>query len=156
MRGKGPAEQRHHAGHGITPAYAGKSTCRFQSSPSWWDHPRVCGEKISCWALTTQPLGSPPRMRGKGTAKACLRLLMGITPAYAGKSLWPVGGADSARDHPRVCGEKSSLCYKVFLCQGSPPRMRGKAGQLIPIYCDEGITPAYAGKSSTSCLSKHG
>ena len=31
--------------------------------------------------------------------------------------------------------------------------MRGKAGKLIPFYVDEGITPAYAGKSfGVACL----
>ena len=36
--------------------------------------------------------------------------------------------------------------------------MRGKEGDLVPIYLDEGITPAYAGKSSSMsrCRSSSG
>ena len=45
-------------------------------------------------------------MRGKAGFIPALYSVVGITPAYAGKSfLW--GGAVAAhQDHPRVCGEK--------------------------------------------------
>ena len=71
-----------------------------------WDHPRVCGEKpMSCrrtWAAT----GSPPRMRGKAEMGAIVPFRAGITPAYAGKSIFQPSVYEVDGDHPRVCGEK--------------------------------------------------
>ena len=72
-------------------------------------------------------MGSPPRMRGKGIVHVLVPEEFGITPAYAGKSTKQAKQQDKARDHPRVCGEKS------------PQRtLNHRQG---------GITPAYAGKS---------
>ena len=50
------------------------------------------------------------------------------------------------RDHPRVCGEKSSKSLIRNAGEGSPPRMRGKAPVQAGPYQGTGITPAYAGK----------
>ena len=74
----------HH--QGITPAYAGKSMCHTLRCGCWWDHPRVCGEKL-------------PRHRAHFA-------MLGITPAYAGKSATPQDNRLGVQDHPRVCGEK--------------------------------------------------
>ena len=53
----------------------------------------------------------------------------------------------SARDHPRVCGEKSFPGEERTPESGSPPRVRGKVfpGQFKSLQL--GITPACAGKS---------
>ena len=45
MRGKGLRQQIIADGHGITPAYAGKSPLCFTQQRASRDHPRVCGEK---------------------------------------------------------------------------------------------------------------
>ena len=74
---------------GITPAYAGKSTDSRPSLCSTWDHPRVCGEKLSKEIAGKIDLGSPPRMRGKA------------------KNSRPQ--TRQIRDHPRVCGEKVAV-----------------------------------------------
>ncbi len=75
---------------------------------------------------------------------------MGITPAYAGKR----GGQRALRflpqDHPRVCGEKQSSNSHQFICNGSPPRMRGKVRYEVREHVQAGITPAYAGKSGAT------
>ena len=72
---------------GITPAYAGKSTNSELSSPCTRDHPRVCGEKHTKGQTRPRVAGSPPRMRGKAAPVLRQATKMGITPAYAGKSL---------------------------------------------------------------------
>ena len=110
----------------ITPAYAGKSSFSTGHILPYWDHPRVCGEKRPFRPKPLADLGSPPRMRGKVTSKDDAERNLGITPAYAGKSIKPLKPVTRKRDHPRVCGEKrqtSDIC-RDFL--GSPPRMRGK------------------------------
>ena len=55
------------------------------------------------------PLGSPPRMRGKGCYMQELSGETGITPAYAGKSALRLTAKDPSGDHPRMCGEKSKI-----------------------------------------------
>ena len=66
-------------------------------------------------------------MRGKALGAAAPPPPWRITPAYAGKSYPGLFPRISARDHPRICGEKN-LRYNP--------------------YTEEiGITPAYAGKS---------
>ena len=71
---------------GITPARAGKREAVPSSAVFGKDHPRACGEKhriITAWFADP---GSPPRVRGKGSASAPSAPLPGITPARAGKS----------------------------------------------------------------------
>ena len=45
-----------------------------------------------------------------------------------------------------MCGEKSEAIALSLTVQGSPPRMRGKAGRQLGIGGLVGITPACAGK----------
>ena len=79
------------------------------------DHPRVCGEKSRVCPRSDPGTGSPPRMRGKGSAPPRGHPLPGITPAYAGKSVSRILLYSRTWDHPRVCGEKRT---------GSGPRAR--------------------------------
>ena len=86
----------------------------------------MCGEKHRSVGLPKSRVGSPPRMRGKRSAK----------PLHSYNS-W---------DHPRVCGEKGDGSSAAAAEPGSPPRMRGKV-LLSPFFQPmPGITPAYAGK----------
>ena len=71
-------------------------------------------------------LGSPPRMRGKDQTDRKEMNFSGITPAYAGKRPNGQKRNELFRDHPRVCGEKTSSHVSRLLGLGSPPRMRGK------------------------------
>ena len=86
MRGKAAAAQVKPAASGITPAHAGKrwyTWCAKRLPP---DHPRVCGEKVTMSDACSKSMGSPPRMRGKESGSIILKVISGITPAYAGKS----------------------------------------------------------------------
>ena len=47
MRGKVDFEVFEYDWLGITPAYAGKSTCLYNDLDDLQDHPRLCGEKSS-------------------------------------------------------------------------------------------------------------
>ena len=51
----------------------------------------------------------------------------GSTPAYAGKRGRLCSDLGTTRDHPRVCGEKTTVATAAVWLPGSPPRMRGKA-----------------------------
>ena len=65
-------------------------------------------------------------MRGKVQPDNDIFYFVGITPAYAGKSLM--------------------IFLLGLLVLGSPPPMRGKERHGIKLVTVNGITPAYAGK----------
>ena len=74
------------AAHGITPAWAGKSSALVYR-PLWSrDHPRVGGEKSISAPSFSPGTGSPPRGRGKADSGLQEVSSYGITPAWAGKS----------------------------------------------------------------------
>ena len=131
MRGKAFGLVLYKVEIGITPACAGKSLLARTSSACPWDHPRVCGEKISQTRRNLPLGGSPPRMRGKVKPVLWAARVAGITPARAGKSRCPLGHHPRLRDHPRVCGEKCPPGKFFFMTVGSPPRVRGKVPSSI-------------------------
>ena len=90
--------------------------------------------------------GSPPRMRVKARSADSGNLGVGITPAHAGKRDKTAIFEEWCRDHPRVCGEKSSTGIQMQERIGSPPRVRGKVLGAGEGRDGVGITPAYAGK----------
>ncbi len=156
MRGKGPVRRRDGAGMGITPAYAGKSSQYGLRGWFFQDHPRVCGEKIPLHIRAKVALGSPPRMRGKDGVNDSAQAVTGITPACAGKRDKAGLPFAPVRDHPRVCGEKTSASSLFNTAAGSPPRVRGKELRVETCFSHDGITPAYAGKSRTGLYGNTG
>ena len=94
--------------------------------------------------------GSPPRMRGKEEDHHQRPGGGRITPAHAGKRICPRPGRMNSEDHPRACGEKSISRPKSGPSTGSPPRMRRKDVQNLRAGRVPGITPAYAGKSTSA------
>ncbi len=91
-------------------------------------------------------------MRGKGPPQLLRCRVKGITPACAGKRPGWECSTTKDGDHPRVCGEKLFRCVFLSFLQGSPPRVRGKAGDHFPDGTKMGITPACAGKSFPKSL----
>ena len=126
MRGKAPLHEDFELLTWITPAYAGKRAYLLTTCSIFEDHPRVCGEKADEMCDQFIKEGSPPRMRGKAYRCRKLTRNTGITPAYAGKRVYPRFLPLIPWDHPRVCGEKLLFILTEFYNQGSPPRMRGK------------------------------
>ena len=105
-RGKGYREFGIDISDRITPAQAGKSVAPRQKRSALWDHPRVGGEKLEKLVKGALLIGSPPRRRGKVDVLPEVHALVGITPAWAGKS--DRFQVENIRfgDHPRVGGEK--------------------------------------------------
>ena len=66
----------------------------------------------------------------------------GITPAWAGKSRMSRYASTSARDHPRVGGEKLAMILVACTMLGSPPRGRGKDAVGFSEVILHRITPA--------------
>ena len=149
VRGKVHIVTLRHQRRGITPACAGKSIAVADLKGADGDHPRVCGEKIFLLAATTRILGSPPRVRGKVQAQVVVTLVLGITPACAGKTYSSPRQHHNHKDHPRVCGEKPLATAHATTFSGSPPRVRGKGTVQGNCSSQPGITPACAGKRET-------
>ena len=132
----------------ITPAYAGKSKRKRRAGQRQQDHPRLCGEKMAFTSWEQMNTGSPPPMRGKGRTSQLWDTDQRITPAYAGKRTALIPAAFVHWDHPRLCGEKPMAIAAPSVADGSPPPMRGKVNPHTLEIGKNGITPAYAGKSS--------
>ena len=139
--------------HGITPAWAGKSSAARGCGKAHLDHPRMGGEKADIDDDGLHYKGSPPRGRGKGGdivgGLGCVR----ITPAWAGKSLFCFTAAVPIQDHPRTGGERSGMKGMKSWKLGSPPHRRGKGIQADGAGAWAGITPAWAGKRNPTQFS---
>ena len=109
---------------GITPAYAGKTKMQQFKVQQYQDHPRVCGKDASCAVGSSWVLGSPPRMRERLEQADKNKGNLGITPAYAGKTVIILIIPFVLRDHPRVCGKDLLRSLGAVFLVGSPPRMR--------------------------------
>ena len=151
VRGKDGPRVYYIPNSGITPAYAGKSSLACCPWRLHWDHPRVCGEKTAPRHRLHLAKGSPSRMRGKAGWPLCGLPCIGITPAYAGKSQPWRSYSQRRWDHPRVCGEKRPAVDGKRPLRGSPPHVRGKVKDPVPVSALVGITPACAGKSLIGC-----
>ena len=136
----------------IIPAYAGNTRRRWDSSSLGWDHPRVCGEHVSCSATTEPVVGSSPRMRGTPDVHEFAARVGGIIPAYAGNTGLCCFQLASIGDHPRVCGEHTRIEFYCGLGVGSSPRMRGTRTLGAFAQDGAGIIPAYAGNTFAAML----
>ena len=86
-------------------------------------------------------------MRGKEAFDFMSLFRVRITPAHAGKSGSLHFSLTRFKDHPRTCGEKYLNVMNEMREKGSPPHMRGKDKIAFVHGCQQGITPAHAGKS---------
>ena len=114
---------------------------------------RICSRQKSIRSGTARDsFSQTPHMRGKVLDGVKVILVLGITPACAGKSNTHGFLRYSSRDHPRVCGEKVQTLLYTDVQKGSPPHVRGKG--LLKVFVPEplGITPAYAGKSARAAM----
>ena len=93
-------------------------------------------------------------MRGKATLRSSSIMDCGITPAHAGKSSLFSLPNNRLGDHPRTCGEKVHMRTDRRTLLGSPPHMRGKEDTTRATRQQRGITPAHAGKRSSTRTSR--
>ena len=63
-------------------------------------------------------------MRERRRNNTMQTLMLGITPAYAGKTEQTPERGGKCRDHPRVCGTDFLCGLRYLEKPGSPPRMR--------------------------------
>ena len=110
---------------GIIPACAGNTSEHRSTREGRRDHPRVCGEHWQWLVRILGEAGSSPRVRGTQGQGYKQQAQAGIIPACAGNTrTWSVR-IDRAGDHPRVCGEHTSVGVARVSAKGSSPRVRG-------------------------------
>ena len=131
----------------FTPACAGRRRNSSGPSSPTRVHPRVCGEEIRRAGISEASSGSPPRVRGGGDPTRPATTCAGFTPACAGRRTSRCTRRRPAGVHPRVCGEEDSAPIGAGAAWGSPPRVRGGAGDIGAIDTPRGFTPACAGRS---------
>ena len=151
MRGTPPSSLSNHSCCGIIPAYAGNTRLAAWSAGCRGDHPRVCGEHVRNSIVSWCSSGSSPRMRGTRVRPTGRRSALGIIPAYAGNTRATAARPQPTRDHPRVCGEHTTMATWFMPLPGSSPRMRGTRGFELGRLALHGIIPAYAGNTTAPC-----
>ena len=120
--------------HRITPACAGKRINLDRFGGVTKDHPRMCGEKLFGQLDRTGVPGSPPHVRGKVFGQVLSALVLGITPACAGKRL---KRSRSTVPPVAIVPLFPSVCNKPVVSDGSP------AGRDAPLFLPaENAVPA--------------
>ena len=146
-RGKHCVQCRSGACDGLIPAWAGKTSGGESRQGTRGAHPRVGGENVFQVIRIWPRSGSSPRGRGKRERDPARRRAMGRIPAWAGKTGLAVGLALGARAHPRVGGENRRISGHPDDGAGSSPRGRGKHDHRVRREAEQGLIPAWAGKT---------
>ncbi|SES04329.1 hypothetical protein SAMN05443377_1391 [Propionibacterium cyclohexanicum] len=148
-RGRLPNPADQHASSGLTPAFAGKTGGPRRCIAATPAHPRIRGEDAGAGAGLSRVMGSPPHSRGRPYAGVVEAGVEGLTPAFAGKTRSPQRWGDDERAHPRIRGEDQGGDGAGRAPRGSPPHSRGRQHVRCFVFSDGGLTPAFAGKTST-------
>ena len=149
-RGRGKQRRRlgHHARRRLIPAWAGKTTSPPGTSRPKAAHPHVGGENAPETSDKDVVTGSSPRGRGKRTGAIAPVPLVGLIPAWAGKTARCDGASSPNAAHPRVGGENQRQGNRIVRPRGSSPRGRGKRRcHRLPGRVRR-LIPAWAGKTS--------
>ena len=134
---------------GIIPACAGSTWMIAVPDDRVRDHPRMCGEHLAHMVCVLSDLGSSPHVRGALLQRQWLDIRAGIIPACAGSTHMDNDLNNMGRDHPRMCGEHGTKCWRRRTAQGSSPHVRGARALLTFVAISTGIIPACAGSTSS-------
>ena len=146
-RGKRGRNRPRTHGHGLIPAWAGKTlqgVCSLHRTPA---HPRVGGENGEDRELLVSNGGSSPRGRGKRPHLPTRARRGRLIPAWAGKTGQGSRPPGPRRAHPRVGGENGVGKQKFHGVTGSSPRGRGKPRLSGCQHVFSWLIPAWAGKT---------
>ena len=150
-RGRGTRAQRRPRQRllGLIPAWAGKTFSMLSTSSQPEAHPRVGGENARANGVSNVRAGSSPRGRGKRGGSADTSRPPGLIPAWAGKTRSWARQGPARTAHPRVGGENNKVILESVVGGGSSPRGRGKLDGELLTEVDDGLIPAWAGKTRT-------
>ena len=135
----------------IIPACAGDALAARLTARRRSDHPRVCGGRTSCSAVSCLTHGSSPRVRGTRALHGGFGGIVRIIPACAGDTRHPGAMLVVRTDHPRVCGGRAGELMAAGARAGSSPRVRGTPDQGGEGQRRSRIIPACAGDARGAC-----
>ena len=131
----------------LIPAHAGKTRIRRPTSSLRSAHPRSRGENTAFFRWAHGAGGSSPLTRGKRRITHVVRVIGGLIPAHAGKTIRLTRRIRLPRAHPRSRGENRQLCMTILRGIGSSPLTRGKPTVPLDFNVVGGLIPAHAGKT---------
>ena len=131
----------------LIPAWAGKTSSSGDPGSPTAAHPRVGGENQWGAGRSLRVLGSSPRGRGKREHCQPDLHVIGLIPAWAGKTLIVSAAGSVIPAHPRVGGENLRAWGGPFCGYGSSPRGRGKRSASGWGPYRSWLIPAWAGKT---------
>ena len=134
---------------GLIPAHAGKTRSYPPPCNASSAHPRSRGENKACPDAPSGTFGSSPLTRGKRSGVSRSRLMRGLIPAHAGKTMTFKMQCGRVTAHPRSRGENEARGEAWLPSQGSSPLTRGKPLRCVPSGDGTGLIPAHAGKTSS-------
>ena len=155
-RGKPGARRRAGGDHGLIPAHAGKTALPGGRPCGRRAHPRSRGENPLTAAASAAADGSSPLTRGKRSGWARRGGSDGLIPAHAGKTLRPWWRLGSLGAHPRSRGENDQRRPSHTRTAGSSPLTRGKRLRRRLQQERDGLIPAHAGKTRSTCVVSRG
>ena len=113
------------------PACAGNRAIARRTIASAAVHPRVCGEQGNDLVNGLEIDGSSPRVRGTDGPRTVPACSLRFIPACAGNRRSESGTGGVVSVHPRVCGEQTICVNPTGDSDGSSPRVRGTAMDVI-------------------------
>ena len=116
----------------------------------------MCGNHSKTAASSWVNGGSPPRVREPQLKLNRKTDKDRIAPACAGTTKDDGYTMPIVWDHPRVCGNHSSMPYSTLSIRGSPPRVREPLQPLLRSVAAVRITPACAGTTQFADVPRSG
>ena len=132
---------------GLIPARAGSTLWLTWLRRLPRAHPRPCGEHIAAILGVEPAWGSSPPVRGALMICSAPPIRCGLIPARAGSTKLPILPRNSARAHPRPCGEHVNLSRGSRIVEGSSPPVRGAPVHGQRVAQLHGLIPARAGST---------
>ena len=100
--------------------------------------------------------GSSPHARGTQVGKVAHDHIARFIPACAGNARHPASIRSWTTVHPRMRGERGSVCCTALMFSGSSPHARGTPKEVRDYAVNKRFIPACAGNAAWRTLPPHG
>ena len=154
-RGRGKQSEPPETGSpiGSIPAWAGETTTQADATESAAVYPRVGGGNVLDPPSADVSPGLSPRGRGKPPQNACVGILGGSIPAWAGETHCANSNRAYTPVYPRVGGGNAAKAGCSLIVAGLSPRGRGKHRSSVKPPSSRRSIPAWAGETDTRPVS---
>ena len=126
---------------GNTPAYAGKTPSQAAKVRRDRKHPRLRGEDWYALDTCDPTTETPPLTRGRRASCPSRRPGSGNTPAYAGKTIWPLVAPKRLRETPPLTRGRPLARSRSRSSSRKHPRLRGEDVKPRRVATSDSETP---------------